>query len=429
MKYRDLLGIIKVYHLSSQVDPLLSAFPPLTTGDARTVSVVTSSAILLPTIPHLYRLASYPIVIHVILNDAFGVADYSVISAIRGCGFAFLKSEGTREAADIAATAHAVAKTSGKGVIHFFENVNSKQEIDIDTEFVRNIIGGAGINNGISEAVVDTLYADSGRTATIAEEHHPEQHSIDLQSLSPDITSIANGDPQDVSTSSSSTPSQAEDTPSVSAPSSTTTAEPALMSRPVDANDIFGITSMVWDNLSTLSEGKRVYKAVEYAGPADTEDAIYVFGGNVGAFVNVVDKINQAGELKVGLVYSRMYRPFVARQVLKAIPPTVRRIAVLEQTSGKKTAKWGASFLDLLAGLNGLSSRSQREEQQVEIPSLVAYRLGHIDASSELTVQQALKGVLQNLRGERPVQNLEVGMPYPQTEVREQESMPAHENA
>ncbi|KAI7333307.1 hypothetical protein KC315_g4269, partial [Hortaea werneckii] len=110
-------GIPEVQSVRHNVDPLLSVYQPVRSG--KITSVTTASNILLQSIPHLYRLAQYPVVIHVSLHPA-GYPDYGDITSIRNCGFSFLQSNSLQEAQDLALTAHALAIRSGKGVIHFF---------------------------------------------------------------------------------------------------------------------------------------------------------------------------------------------------------------------------------------------------------------------------------------------------------------------
>ena len=97
-------------------DPLLSAFAPIRSG--KLVSATTTSNILLSTISHLYKLAQYPVVLHVALEPR-NFADYSVITSIRNTGWTFIQSETLQEAQDMAITAHALALRTGKGVVHF----------------------------------------------------------------------------------------------------------------------------------------------------------------------------------------------------------------------------------------------------------------------------------------------------------------------
>src|SRR5271168_1843625 len=121
----------QILNIRHNADPLLSVFAPIRSG--KLVSVTTSSSILVSSVPHLYRLANLPVVIHVSLQPAH-YPDYSSITSIRNSGFTFLQSETLQEAQDIALTAHALAIKSGKGVIHFFDSGSSAQDNHIPFE-------------------------------------------------------------------------------------------------------------------------------------------------------------------------------------------------------------------------------------------------------------------------------------------------------
>ncbi|OJJ97064.1 hypothetical protein ASPACDRAFT_80549 [Aspergillus aculeatus ATCC 16872] len=373
-------------------DPLLSAFHPLQTGEA--VSVVTSSSALLSSIPHLYRLANNPIVLHVAL-EPYPFPDYSVISSIRQCGFTFLHSETLQEAQDIAITAHALARKSGKGVIHFFDPANSARDDAITEEnadLVRSLLNlGPDAATHTAGSGVQTLYTDSGRVATVSEDaaestnqqtgtSTPAQASQLSASVSIDTSSVGS------SRRDSSTDSRGS--------SSAATTVDASSVRPVSAADVFEWTSQIWKSLSEAVG--RNYRAIEYTGPSDAKSAIFVFG-STGVFVDVLGK-EETGELSsVGLITARLYRPWVGGQIINSIPSSVEKIAVLEQV--RKTTKWGPSFMDLLSSLSPSSAGRST-------PQIVGYRLGYVEPS---TAVQALRGIVQNLNSPSPIQNLEIG--------------------
>lgn len=112
-------------------DPLLSVHSLV--RDGKLTSVTTNSGILVKSIPHLYKLAQHPVVLHVSLQPT-GYPDYADITSIRNTGFAFLQSASLQEAQDLALTAHALAIRSGRGVIHFFDAANSNQDKPIAPE-------------------------------------------------------------------------------------------------------------------------------------------------------------------------------------------------------------------------------------------------------------------------------------------------------
>src|SRR5271163_380107 len=160
-------------------DPLLSAFRPLRAG--KLVAVTAPSSILLASVPHLYKLAQYPIVLHVALQTPH--ADFSEISSIRQCGFTFLQSETLQEAQDIALTAHALAIRSGKGVIHFYDPGNSLQDNPIVPEsrdLAQRLLSLDRLQPFEARDGEDfTLYADNGRVATITDlgAHMPDEQA------------------------------------------------------------------------------------------------------------------------------------------------------------------------------------------------------------------------------------------------------------
>ncbi|KAJ5106783.1 Sulfite reductase subunit beta [Penicillium angulare] len=407
-------GTPRVQAVRFNEDPLLSTFHPLQNGE--TVSVVTGSSILISSVPHLYRLASYPVVIHVALESSPS-PDYSVISSIRQCGFTFLHSETVQEAQDIALTAHALALKSGKGVIHFFDPANSAKDSSIpaeDVKVVKKILNLAGNVASHSTTEAATLYADSGRTATITAEtvgiapaqgDAPASQAPASQSQTPFNASVDN---------SSVGSSRRDSSAGSEAPSSTATTVDYASVRPVNAADIFDWTSQIWTALS--KEVGRTYNAIEYTGPADAKSAIFAFG-STGVFVDALSQTGTNSELEnVGLITARLYRPWIGGQIVNSIPQSVEKIAVLEQV--RKTTKWGPSFMDLLSSLTPSTVRGQALK-------IVGYRLGFVEPS---TAVQALRGIVQNLNAPSPIQNLDIGSskaPAPQPALEQ----PRIENA
>lgn len=340
-----------------------------------------------------------------------------MISSIRQCGFTFLHSETLQEAQDIALTAHALAAKSGKGVIHFFDPANSAKDSPItaeDSEVVRKILhlGGSVASHTGTEA--ETLYANSGRVATVTAEAEgvaPAQGApaatlpVASQTQTPSNVSVAN---------SSVGSSRRESSAGSEAPSSTATTVDAASARPVNAADIFEWTSQIWAALS--KEVGRSYNAIEYTGPADAKNAIFAFG-STGVFVDALSNADAGSDVaSVGLITARVYRPWVGSQIVNSIPNSVEKIAVLEQV--RKTTKWGPSFMDLLSSLTPTTLSGQALK-------IVGYRLGYVEPS---TADQALRGIIQNLNSPAPIQNLDIGSskaPAPQPALKQ----PRIENA
>ena len=381
-------------HLRQNTDPFVSAFGPLRSG--LLVSVTTPSSSLLPAVPHLYKLANYPIVIHAAL-DSNGYPDFSEISAIRQCGFAFLQSETSQEAQDIAISAHALATRTGKGVIHFFDLHNSKHDPPIEPErasLLEDLLDAGNIREYQNSRIGGlSIYTDDG--------HQP----MTMDTSSPPIavpaptTNVVASKEQSKETSrdassagSSERESSADSRPTASSASSV---EPVAM-RPVSSQDVLDTLLHIWSKLEAATG--RVYQPFEVTGPADAESALFIFG-STGIFVDELKNTTANSDYaKILLITARLYRPWLGATLTERLPSSVKRIAVLEQIR-KKTTKWGHVLMDLLISVRATGSPASA-------PLIVGHQLGFLEPA---TIRQALRGILQNLQSPEPIQNLEIG--------------------
>ena len=383
--------------IRDNADPFLSAFQPLRSG--KIVSVTTPSSVLLSSIPHLYKLAHFPIVIHVALYPLHH-PEYSEITAIRQSGFVFLQSETLQEGLDIALCAHALALKSGKGVVHFFDPTNSKGDDPIpleDRALVKEVLDLSSARAYQSAAIGGSaLYVDSGRQALITESN---LQTLDITRSSsvaarPSVVDVQtrekNGEGS--SSRSSNRASSADSGPTASSATSIS----SVTTRPVNSQDIHEFLTQIWLRIS-LATGRQ-YQAFEYSGPSDADSALFIFG-STGLYVDEIQAAKSSDEFsRCGIITARLYRPWVGLNLVNSIPPSVNRIAVLEQVR-KKTTKWGPVFLDVLTSF-------QTGPSATGAPLIVGHQLGDIKPA---TVRQALRGIFQNLKSPSPIQNLEVG--------------------
>lgn len=386
----------QVQVIRRNADPLLSAFKPLRSG--KLVSVTTSSSILLSSIPHLYKLAQYPVVIHVSLLP-FRQPDYAEITSIRQSGFVFLQSETLQEAQDISLSAHALAIRSRKGVIHFFDPANSFEDHPIkleDRELARGLLVAEGARTDNSEPDGEsTLYVDDERHPVVTESN---PRLVGEEQLQPrDKAASPHVYPLQTPKSNSSAGSSARESSSDSRPTnSSATSLSSTTARPITSTDILDYISQIWLQLSVATG--RTYHPFEYSGPSNAEYALFIFG-STGLFVDEILAANASDEFaNCGIITSRLYRPWLGSRLHDSIPPSVKKIAVLEKIR-KKTIKWGPVFLDILTSLKTGPSSS-------DPPKIVGHQLGYIEAA---TTRQALRGIFQNLKSSSPIQNLEVG--------------------
>ncbi|CAG8974390.1 hypothetical protein HYALB_00010641 [Hymenoscyphus albidus] len=378
-------------------DPLLSVFAPIRNG--KLVAVTTSSSILVSSVPHLYRLANLPVVIHVSLQPA-QYPDYSSITSIRNSGFTFLQSETLQEAQDIALTAHALAIKSGKGVIHFFSAGTSAKDPFIpfeDTQVAGQVLNLDVVRKFQGSKIGGTsIYADEGRVVTITETQSAEPGAMEgVEATTPSIQRITSEIPSKASSVGSSKSDRASSIESKESVSSATTVEQTTV-RPANSDDIYNFVSSIWAELK--QHVGREYTPFHYSGPSNAEEALVVFGSDVGAFASVIDAA-KPGEVyaKVGIITARLYRPWLGTKLVAAIPKSIKRLAVLEQIR-RKTTKWGPLLLDFLTTLKSGPAGG--------VETIVGHQLGYIAPDA---IPQALRGVLQNLTSEKPIQNLGVG--------------------
>lgn len=336
--------------------------------------------------------------IHVALHPLFR-PDYSEITSIRQSGFVFLQSETLQEGLDIALSAHALAIKSGKGVIHFFDPANSRDNDSIaleDKGLVRSILDLQATRLHQSTTIGgSTLYVDDGKQVSVTETGFP---TFRVQPYTPTrkdtpIQSLVKGAKEDVSSSASSARASSADS---RATLSSATSINSTITRPISSDDILDILDGIWSQIGSATG--RIYKAFEYTGPSNAESALFIFGSTA-IFVDGIQAATPSDEYaQCGIITARVYRPWLGAQLIEAIPQSVKRIAVLEQIR-RKTTKWGPVLLDILTSLKAGPSTAAT-------PLVVGHQLGFIEPA---TVRQALRGVLQNLRSPNPVQNLEVG--------------------
>ena len=395
---KDLPEIVTV---RQNADPLLSVFHSVRSG--KIASVTTSSSILLSSIPHLFKLAQYPVVLHVAVEPS-QYPDYSTITAIRQSGFTFLESLTLQEVQDLALSAHALALKSGKGVIHFFNTATIDRYEPISQEsreLVRRLIDldAARRFQGISTEETN-LYVDEGRKASLSV---PASTTIVPNGQPATSVSTSNGvsknssEAQSVNGSSSgssrrgSTNASAND----SSASSITSVE-SMVSRPISSDDIYNYITQIWETIRELTG--REYYPFEYSGSLSAESALFVFGADPALFARQIENATGNDQYAgAAVITARLYRPWLGARLASTLPRTIKRIAVLEQVR-RKTTKWGPFLLDILMSLKGSGQG----------PIIVGYQLGYLEAS---TTRQALRGIFHNLLQDTPIQNLEVGRP------------------
>ncbi|HSD03970.1 MAG TPA: pyruvate:ferredoxin (flavodoxin) oxidoreductase [Gaiellales bacterium] len=315
----------------------------------------TASQGLLLMLPNMFKIAGEltPTVFHVAARSlaAQGLSifgDHSDVMAARGTGFALLASDSVQEAHDLALVAQAATLRSRIPFIHFFDGFRTSHELN----------------------TIDSL-ADNDLRALVPEEL---VHDHRGRALSPDRPFIR-GTAQNPDTY-----FQGRET-----------VNPYYAATP-------GIVQEAMDALA--GRVGRSYGLVSYHGHPEAERVLVLAGSGAVTARRTVERLVAGGE-RVGALQVRLIRPFPAAELLAALPPTVRRVAVLDRT--KEPGSEGEPlFLDVVSALGEAHTSGERD-----LPLVTGGRYG---LSSKEFTPAMVAGVLEELGGERPRRRFTVGI-------------------
>ena len=147
----------------------------------------------------------------------------------------------------------------------------------------------------------------------------------------------------------------------------------------------------------------RKYKLVDYVGAKDAERVVVVMGSGADVVQDTVENLVKKGE-KVGVVKIRLYRPFPLDAFIKALPKTVKKIAVLDRT--KEPGSLGEPiYLDVRTAIG--EAMEQKKFSFKGYPVIVGGRYGL--GSKEFNPAMA-KAVFDNLKAAKPKNKFVVGI-------------------
>lgn len=319
-------------------------------GGALTTTFTASQGLLL-MIPNMYKIAGelWPCVFHVaaraVATHALSIfGDHSDVMATRQTGFALLASASVQEVMDLALVAHLATLKASVPFLHFFDGFRTSHEVQkievIPYEDMAKLVDWEAIERFRKRAL---------------NPEHPHQAGT---SQSPDIFFQGRE-----------------------------AANPYYLAVP-------GIVEEVMEQVAKLTG--RSYHLFDYVGAPDAERVIVCMGSSCDVVEETVDYLVERGE-KVGLVKVRLYRPFSAEHFLKALPPTVQRIAVLDRT--KEPGALGEPLYQDVATVLAENGKSH---------ILVVggrYGLGSKEFSPSM-----VKAVFDNLAEDRPKNHFTVGI-------------------
>src|SRR6476660_5380909 len=318
----------------------------------------TASQGLLLMIPNMFKIAGEltPAVIHVaartIATHALSIfGDHSDVMHARTTGWAMLAAGSVQEAHDFALIAHAATLRARIPFLHFFDGFRTSHEIN-------------------KIAVLD----EDDIRALVRED---DVLSFRTHGLTPDAP-VVRGTAQ---------------TPDVFF-QAREASNPYHLAVP-------GIVQEVMDELATRT-GRR-YGLVDYRGASDADRVIIVMGSASGAVEERVDTLVAVGE-KVGMLRIRLFQPFPTDEIVAALPPTVRSIAVLDRTK-EPGAVGEPLYLEVVATLAEAMDRD--EPPYAAAPRVIGGRYG---LSSKEMTPSMIKPIFEELAATRPKRHFTVGI-------------------
>lgn len=322
---------VKVAEMQSEAGAAGAMHGSLAAG-ALTTTYTASQGLLL-MIPNLYKMAGelLPGVLHVsaraIATHALSIfGDHQDVMACRQTGVAMLASSSVQEAMDLAGVAHLSAIKARVPFIHFFDGFRTSHEYQkIET-----------IDYSDFAKLVDYDAIKHFRARGL----NPEHPVVRGTAQNPDIY---------------------------------------FQGREAQNRFFERVPDIVNDYMKEIKKiTGREYHPFDYYGHPEAEYVIVAMGSVCDTIDEVVDYLMNKGE-KVGSLKVHLYRPFCEKYFFEAMPPTVKKIAVLDMT--KEPGSVGEPlYLDvakiyysrekkpvIVGGRYGLGSKDTRPSQILSV--------------------------------------------------------------
>ena len=249
-------------------------------------STFTASQGLLLMIPNMYKISGelLPGVFHVSARSLAAQAlsifgDHSDVMSTRQTGFAMLATGSVQEIMDIAGIAHLASIKTRIPFLHFFDGFRTSHEIQKVEYFENEDLAKFIDYDALQEFRENAL--------------NPEHPVTRGTAQNPDIY---------------------------------------FQAREAASKFYDPVPDIVEEYMQEISKlTGREYHPFTYYGAEDAENIIVAMGSVTSTIKEVVDYKIAQGE-KVGLISVHLYRPFSEKYFMKALPKTVKRIAVLDRT-------------------------------------------------------------------------------------------------
>jgi pyruvate-ferredoxin/flavodoxin oxidoreductase len=318
----------------------------------------TASQGLLLMIPSMFKIAGEltPTVFHVsarsLACQALSIfGDHSDVMACRSTGWSFLASNNIQEVMDFALIAQAATLESRVPFLHFFDGFRTSHEIqkveELDFDDMRHMIDD------------DLVRAHRERGLS------PERPKLRGSSQNPDVY---------------------------------------FQGRETVNRYYQAVPSILQAQMDKFAQRLgRQYRLVDYVGAPDAERVIVMMGSGTDTAHEAVDHLVKEGE-KIGLLKIRLFLPFPVEAFGRALPATVKKVAVLDRT--KEPGALGEPLYQAVRTAIG-EAMSEGLTGLAAYPTIVGGRYGL--GSKEFTPAM-VKAVFDNLSQNKPKNHFTLGI-------------------
>lgn len=339
---------VKVVEMQSEAGAAGALHGSLQSG-ALTTTYTASQGLLL-MIPNMYKIAGelLPCVIHVAARalatsslNIFG--DHQDVMAARATGFAMLCEDNVQEVMDLSAVAHLATIKSKIPFMSFFDGFRTSHEIQkvevFEDEELANLVDYKAIEEFRNKAL------------------NPDHPVTRGTAQNPDIY---------------------------------------FQTREAVNRHYEKVPEIVEEYMNEITKlTGREYHCFDYYGAPDADRIIIAMGAVNDVISETVDYLNE-NKQKVGLIRVRLFRPFSTEKLLKAIPKTVKKIAVLDRT--KEPGSIGEPlYLDVVKAFYGKENA----------PCIVGGRFG---LGSKDPFPNDIAAVYDNLAQDNPKDKFTIGI-------------------
>lgn len=317
----------------------------------------TASQGLLLMIPNMFKIAGeltstvFHVTARAVATHALSIfGDHSDVLACRSCGWGMLSSASVQESQDMALIAHSATLEARVPFIHYFDGFRISHEVNKIEQLTEDDV----------KAMIDMDLVAAHRNRALS----PERPKLRGTAQNPDVF---------------------------------------FQAREACNKYYNACAAIVQKHMDKFAKlVGRQYHLFDYAGAPDAERVIVIMGSGIGVVEETIDHLLAQGE-KIGVLKVRLYRPWSSEDFVKAMPKTVKKIAVLDRTK-EPGAAGEPLYQDVITAM---AECWQSYSGNAALPLMISGRYGL--SSKEFTPAQ-VAGLFEEMKKPQPKKRFVVGI-------------------